>query len=197
MPLSKEQREYTYEDYLSWPEDERWEIIDGIALMQATPSPLHQRISMNLSSAFHVYLKGKQCQVFAAPFTVRLPMNSGETTERKNKNIVEPDIVIICDKSNLDKNGYSGAPTLIVEIVSKSSVKRDQVLKLNKYETSGVKEYWIIIPENQSIMKYTLDEQEHYNKPAIYAVAEDDEIGSTIFPDLVIKLSDIFDTWEE
>lgn len=98
MPLQWERREYTFKDYLSWPEDERAEIIDGIIYAQATPSPLHQRISMNLSTALHIYLKGKKCQVFAAPFTVRLPMNEGETDDKKNKNIVEPDIVIVCDQ---------------------------------------------------------------------------------------------------
>lgn len=197
MPLPKGQHEYTYKDYLSWPEDERWEIIDGIAYAQATPSPLHQRISGNLYFELHGYLKGKQCQVFAAPFTVRLPMDNGETDESKNKNVVEPDLSIVCDKSKLDKNGYDGTPTLIIEIVSKSSVKCDQFIKLNKYEKAGVDEYWIISPENQSIAKYSLNEQGNYEKPNIYAMADDEVIISSTFTDLTIKLKNIFETWED
>ncbi|SCM83679.1 conserved hypothetical protein [uncultured Sporomusa sp.] len=195
MPLHNEQREYTYKDYLNWHEEERWEIIDGIAYMQATPSPLHQRISGNLYFALHGYFRNKPCQAFAAPFTVRLPMDNGKTDETSNRNIVEPDLVVVCDSSKLDNNGYAGAPTLIVEIVSKTSVKRDHLLKLNKYEQAGVKEYWIIDPETQSIMSYILNEQGSYGKPNIRAITDDDDISSNAFPELTIKLKDIFATW--
>lgn len=194
MPLPKEQNEYTYEDYLSWPEGERWEIIDGIAYNQATPSPIHQNISMNLSRILAVYFQNTSCRVFAAPFTVRLPLEGSETDEKKNKNVVEPDLAIVCDKSKLDKSGYNGAPTLVIEIVSKSSTKRDNMLKRNKYEQAGVKEYWIITPDTETIVSYILNEQGNYNKPDMYVMGEDKEIVSKSFDELVIKLEDVFET---
>lgn len=195
MPLPNKQKECTYEDYLSWPENERWEIIDGIAYNQATPSSAHQTISGNLYLQIGNYLKGKSCRVFAAPFAVRLPLEDGETDEKKNKNIVEPDLTIVCDKSKLDKGGYNGAPTLVIEIVSKSSAKRDYIIKLNKYQQAGVKEYWIITPETETIVSYMLNEQGHYDTPDMYILGEDEEITSKLFREMVIKLEDVFETW--
>lgn len=196
MPLPKEQREYTYEDYLNWPEDERLEIIDGTVYAQATPSPAHQKISSNLHFALHGYLLGKSCIVFAAPFTVRLPLEGGEVDGNKNRNIVEPDLTVVCDKSKLDKGGYNGAPTLVVEIVSKSSKKRDYMLKLHKYEKAGVKEYWIISPDDETMTRYALNEQMRYDIPDTYVLDEDEVITSKIFPDFAIHLNDVFALWE-
>jgi len=195
MPLPKEQREYTYEDYLAWPEDERYEIIDGVVYAQAAPSPAHQRISGNLYFALHEYFRGKQCLVFNAPFTVRLPLEGGETDQDKNKNIVEPDLAVVCDKDKLDKCGYNGSPTLIIEIVSPGSKKRDYMIKLHKYEKAGVKEYWIITPETESIMRYAMNEQGHYDLPETFALDEDEEIIATMFPNLTVSLKDVFTMW--
>ena len=196
MPIPNEQREYTYEDYLTWLEDERYEIIDGVVYAQATPSPTHHKIVGNLYVHLHNYFKGKGSTPFLAPFTVRLPLEDGETDEKKNKNIVEPDISVVCEKSKLDKGGYNGSPTLIVEIVSPSSKKRDYMAKLNKYQKSGVEEYWVITPENETIMRYVLNEQEHYDVPETYVLDEDEEIIANKFPDLTIQLKDIFSMWE-
>ena len=196
MPLPKEQREYTYEDYLTWPEDERYEIMDGVVYAQATPSPTHQKISSNLHVEIANFLKGKQCIIFAAPFTVRLPLENGEIDDKKNKNIVEPDLAIVCDKNKLDQGGYNGAPTLIIEIVSPGSKKRDYMIKLHKYEKAGVKEYWIITPETESIMRYALNDQGHYDLPETFVLGNDEEIIATMFPDLIIPLKDIFAMWE-
>jgi len=195
MPLPKEHREYTYEDYLTWSEDERAEIIDGIVYAQATPSPVHQKIVGNLYFQLHNYFQGKECNPFVAPFTVRLPLESGETDEKKNKNIVEPDLSVVCDKSKLDQGGYNGSPTLIIEIVSPSSKKRDYMVKLNKYQRAGVKEYWVITPENETLIRYILNEQGHYDAPETYVLGEDEEIIAKMFPDLVIQIKDIFATW--
>lgn len=195
MSLPDKQKTYTYEDYLSWPENERWEIIDGTAYYQATPSSAHQTISGNLYLIIGNYLKGKPCRLFAAPFTVRLPLEGGETDEQKNKNIVEPDLTIVCDKSRLDKNGYNGAPTFVIEIVSKSSAKRDNIIKLNKYQQAGIKEYWIITPETETIVRYSLNEQGHYATPDMYILGEDEIITSKSFCDMSIKLADVFETW--
>lgn len=196
MPLPQDKKEYTYEDYLTWPEGERLEIIDGVVYAQATPSTAHQTISGNLHSQLHNFFRGKQCRVFAAPFTVRLPLEGGENDEKKNKNVVEPDLAIVCDKSKLDQSGYNGAPTLIIEIVSTSSKKNDYMVKLNKYQKAGVKEYWIVIPSEETIMRYVLNEQRHYDIPESYVLGVDDEITVKMFPELVIALKDIFTMWE-
>lgn len=195
MPLPNEHKEYTYENYLSWPEEERWEIIDGIAYSQATPSPLHQKIVGNLYFQLHSYFQGKECTPFMAPFTVRLPLDGGETDEKKNKNVVEPDLTVVCDKSKLDKSGYAGAPALVIEVVSKSSIKRDNLLKRNKYEKAGVQEYWIVTPETETIVSYVLNEQGHYDVPDVLVLGEDENIQSKVFDDLVIDLKEIFVAW--
>ena len=105
MSSSNEKKIYTYQDYLGWPEEERWEIIDGIAYNLATPSPLHQQIVGNLYFRLHSYFQGTDYLPFMAPFTVRLPLEGGEIDDKKNKNIVEPDLVVVGDKSKLDKHG--------------------------------------------------------------------------------------------
>ena len=189
MPLPQEERQYTYADYLTWPEDERWEIIDGVPYMQTAPTPIHQEILMELSKQFAVYLSGKPCKVYPAPFCVRLPKDN-EKNDKDIKNIVEPDITIVCDKSKLDENGYNGAPDLIVEILLSSSIKKDRLIKLNSYEKAGVKEYWIVEPEGKLASVFLLQENKKYGRPEIYT--EDDNVKVSIFPDLIIDLSSVF-----
>lgn len=190
MPLPQKDREYSYADYLNWPEDERWEIIDGVPYMQATPSPVHQSISGELFRQFANYLLGKPCQVFPAPFCVRLT-DGDEKRNEDIKKVVEPDITVICDKSKMDEKGYNGAPNLIIEILSPSSIKHDRITKFNKYEQAGVKEYWIVEPEGKIVSVFILQENNRYGRPDIYT--EDDHIQVSIFPDLEIDLKTAFD----
>ncbi len=136
MPLPQEEGKYSYADYLTWPEGERWEIIDGIAYMQAAPSPAHQLISGELHRQFANYLQGKPCKAYPAPFCVRLTKGDEKNNEDINK-VVEPDITIVCDKSKIDERGCIGAPDLIIEVMSPSSIKKDRVIKFNKYEKAG------------------------------------------------------------
>ena len=191
MPLPEEERKYSYADYLTWPEDERWEIIDGVPYMQAAPTPIHQEILMEISKQFAVYLTGKPCKVYPAPFCVRI--SKGD--EKKNediKKVFEPDITIVCDKSKIDKEGCKGAPDLIVEILSPSSIKMDRVEKFNRYEKAGVKEYWIVEPEGKLVSVFVLQDNQRYGRQEIYT--EDDKINVFIFPDLVVNLKPVFDT---
>ena len=113
MQIPNEKKIFSYADYLTWPENERCEIIDGIAYMQAAPSPLHQEISGVLFAQFHNYLLVKPCKVYHAPFCVRLT----EGIEKTNsvKKVVEPDITIVCDKSKVDEKGCNGTPDMIIE----------------------------------------------------------------------------------
>ncbi|MHB8126288.1 MAG: Uma2 family endonuclease [Desulfitobacteriaceae bacterium] len=189
MPSPQEEGKYSYADYLTWPEDERWEIIDGIAYLQAAPSPIHQEILGSLLAQFHNYLSGKLCKVYPAPFCVKLMKD-----EKKNediKKVVEPDITIVCDKSKIDGTGCNGAPDMIVEIMSPSSIKMDRFIKFNRYEKAGVKEYWIVEPEGKLISVFVLQGDQRYGRPEIYT--EDDKIKVSIFPDLIVDLKPVFE----
>lgn len=141
----RKQDGYTYEDYLTWDDDTRYELIDGEAYMMApAPTTAHQAISVSLASQFYNYLRGKTCRVFAAPFDVRLSEDT----------VVQPDISVICDPGKLDARGCNGAPDLVVEILSPSSVGHDSVVKLNTYNEAGVREYWIVDPDSRSVLVY-------------------------------------------
>ena len=151
-------RKWTYADYLAWPDDERWEIIDGEAYnMSPAPSRLHQEISGKLFGSFYEYLKGKKCKLYAAPFDVRLPDLAGLTDE-KIETVVQPDIVIICDRTKLDERGCIGAPDIVVEILSPATSGYDLKVKYQLYQQHGVKEYWIIHPAEQTLLVYKLGE---------------------------------------
>lgn len=190
MPLPEEDRKYAYADYLTWPEDERWEIIDGIAYMQAAPSPTHQEILVGLLAQLYDHLSGQPCKVYPAPFCVRL-MKDEEKKNEDIKNVVEPDITIVCDKSNLDETGYNGAPDMIIEIISPSTIKMDRFIKFNSYEKAGVREYWIVEPAGKLVNVFTLQADQRYGRPETYT--EDDEIKVSIFPDLIIDLKPVFE----
>jgi Uma2 family endonuclease len=191
MPLPQEERQYTYADYLTWPEDERWEIIDGVPYMQAAPSPTHQLISGELYRQFANYLQGKPCKAYPAPFCVRLTKDVEKQNEDIKK-VVEPDITIVCDKSKIDEKGCNGTPDLIIEVMSPASIKHDRITKFNKYEKAGVGEYWIVEPEGKLISVFTLQSNNRYGRPEIYT--EDEKITVFIFPDLIIYLSVVFPT---
>ncbi|WP_353092605.1 Uma2 family endonuclease [Tissierella praeacuta] len=188
MSLIDENKTYTYADYLTWPEDERWEIMEGVPYMQAAPSWQHQSISLELSRQFANYLVNKTCKVFTAPFDLVLP------TENKNindsRNVVQPDILIICDSNGLKDTGFYGVPELIVEITSPSTIRKDKVLKFNKYEKAGVKEYWIVEPEGKFISVFTLEDSGRYGRPEIYT--DEDRVKINLFENLEIDLCTVF-----
>lgn len=188
MPLPKENIKYTYKDYLTWPEDEHWELIDGVPYLQAAPSWQHQAISAALVSQFYNYLLGKSCQVFASPFDLRLP--GKEEKEEDSSNVLQPDILIICDKDGLKGTGYSGTPALIIEISSPSTTRNDRVLKFNKYEEAGVKEYWIVEPDGKFVSVFTLQDDCRYGRPEFYT--EEEKIQVSVFSDLIINLAPAF-----
>ena len=147
---------YTCEEVDSWDTDERYELIDGDIYMMAPPRRIHQGISMELSYQLRNFLKGKPCEVYAAPFAVRL--NRDEYTR------VEPDIAVICDKSKLTDEGCKGAPDLIIEILSPSSQRHDRIKKYDLYLKTGVREYWIVDPENKIVSVYILKNGEYVAK---------------------------------
>jgi Uma2 family endonuclease len=136
--MSLHEKQYSYADYLTFPEGERWEIIDEVPYLQAVPSRIHQEILMELSRQISNYLIGKSCKVYPAPFCVRLNNEKGDDNIIS---VVKPDITVVCDNSKLDKSGCKGSPDMIIEILSPSTAKNDKIIKFNKYEKVGVKEY--------------------------------------------------------
>lgn len=156
MAFPAEKTRYTLADCLTWDENERIEIIEGKAFMMAAPSRIHQKISGELFRQLANYLEGKKCEVYPAPFGVRLFEQDGDRPEDVDT-VVEPDISVICDRSKLDKYGCKGAPDLIAEILSPSSLRHDRLVKLNLYQRAGVREYWIVDPENRSVMVFLPD----------------------------------------
>ena len=173
---------YTYRDYLCWDVGERYEIIDGIACMMASPSAMHQVISRELMVLIHGFLKEKSCEVFSAPFDVRLfPQEDGSDTT-----VVQPDILVVCDKSKLsDGKACKGAPDMVIEILSASSIITDRKVKAEKYREAGVKEYWIADAAALEILVNVLTDG-HYVS-TVYR----DVVPSAVLPGLKIDLQTI------
>ncbi len=203
VPLRKENEIFSYADYLTWKDDERWELIDGIAYnMTPAPAPIHQEIVSNLLTAMNGILKagGKKCKVYPAPFDVRLAGDS--IPDEANLDVVQPDISIICDETRMDDRGYKGPPALVVEVLSPSTMKKDLKIKLQLYEKYRVPEYWIIHPEQKMVMQYRLDSQNRYGRAEIYFMEDtiplnlheyrDNRDNRDNHPPFQIKLADVF-----
>ena len=179
-------KRYTYADYLTWQFTDRVELIRGkIFNMSPAPSSQHQHITLAISSGIYQFLRNKPCKVFQAPFDVLLPDYSGV----KNT-VVQPDITVVCDESKITKAGCTGAPDLIVEVISKSSVKKDLHEKYEIYEKAGVKEYWIVQPQDRSLIIFILNEEGRY-QPA-KPLTKGDKACSNILPGLEINLDELF-----
>ncbi|AIS51869.1 hypothetical protein TKV_c06850 [Thermoanaerobacter kivui] len=188
MSLPERKKVYTYEDYLNWPDEHKIEIIDGQVYLHTVPPRIHQEISGRIAYQFSNYLKDKKCEVYFARLGVRLP-SGNEKSDKEITTVVEPDIIVVCDKSKLDDQGCKGTPDLIVEITSPSTARIDKVEKFNLYEKHGVKEYWIVEPEIKLVTVFLLQENGRYGRPNIYT--EEDKIKVSIFEDLVIDLKDV------
>jgi Uma2 family endonuclease len=155
MPLAaRESRQaLTYADYCTWPEDERWELIDGEAWdMSPAPSRRHQDVALELGVQVKAALRGRPCSVYLAPFDVRLPR--GEETDERIDTVVQPDLSVFCDRSRLDERGARGAPDWIVEVLSSSTAIKDQTVKRDLYGRHGVAEYWIVHPLDRVLTLY-------------------------------------------
>lgn len=177
MNNAAENRLYTYADYKNYPEGERIEIIDGhIYDMVAAPSRIHQEIISSLLIEIGNYIKSSNapCKVYPAPFDVLL---TDEKDTDNCKNIVQPDISVICDKSKLTDKGCTGAPDMIIEVVSPFNPSNDYVRKLNIYEQYKVREYWIINPMEQTVFVYRLDDTLQYAAPKAYTFNDTIEVG--------------------
>ena len=172
---------FTWADYRSWDDNERWELIGGEAF-NMTPAPLtrHQRVSMELSALMERFFKGRKCMPFAAPTDVRL----------SDVDVVQPDIFVVCNPAQVKPTHIEGPPTLVAEILSPSSVVHDHVRKFQLYARCGVQEYWIVTPYPALIEVYVLD-GDHFRLAAGYE--KDDTLRSPTFPELEMPLADVFD----
>lgn len=150
MVLPVEKERYTFADVLTWSENERIEIINGEAVMMVPPSRIHQKISGEIFRQFANYLEGKKCEVYPAPLGVRLFEKDGDVPDDVDT-VVEPDISVICDKNKLDKHGCKGAPDMVIEVLSPSTLRHDRFVKLALYQQAGVREYWIVEPETRTV----------------------------------------------
>ena len=187
---------YTYADYLTWQVQERVELIKG-RIFKMSPAPLryHQEISGALFGEFRAYLKKTACKVFHAPFDVRLPKLQEQRNDDDIYTVVQPDIVVVCDRKKLDRRGCIGAPDLIVEILSPSTAARDVKDKFALYEESGVREYWIAIPSEALLEVFKLDTQGKYRLDRMYTREDTVKVG--IFEDLSISLMEVFEEEHE
>jgi Uma2 family endonuclease len=182
------EKHYTYRDYLQFTFDEMVEIIKGqLYRMSPAPSRSHQKISRNLTVIIHSYLVNSSCQMFAAPFDVVLPVKGKDYQD--SDRVVQPDIVVICNTEIIQERGCFGVPDWIVEILSPHTTKKDLQDKFKLYEESGVKEYWVIEPRNQTVEVFVL-EGERYQRITTYV--EEDEAPSHTISGLVVKLDDVF-----
>ena len=156
MALPAPKMQYTFADCLTWGEHDRIELINGDAYMMAPPTRIHQKVSGEIFRQLANYLDGKACEVYPAPFAVRLFEQEGDRPEDVFT-MVEPDISVVCDKSKLDQYGCKGAPDLVIEILSPSTRRHDRLVKWSLYQRAGVREYWLVNPEEQSVQVMLLD----------------------------------------
>ena len=180
---------YTFADYLTWQFKERVEIIKGKLSKMAMPSEKHQRVSGNLHRLFANHFYKKTPRIYFPLFDVRL--HHRKANDKSIYTVVQPDITVVCDMSKIDDKGCDGAPDLIIEILSPSTGSRDLKDKKEVYEFAEVPEYWIVHPQDQTVVVYILNKQKKYVLENIYAST--DIIKVSTFQDLDIDLTDVFD----
>jgi Uma2 family endonuclease len=171
---------FTYDDYLTWPNDQRWELVNGRAYAMASPSTRHQTIAVRLTATLDRFFRNGRCRLFAAPLDVVLSEDT----------VVQPDLLVVCNPERILDGGIKGAPDLAVEILSPSSCSYDRFLKFKRYAEAGVAEYWIVTPEQASIEVYSLSD-------GTYRLSEgylqQETLTSVVFPGLSFGLSEVFE----
>lgn len=187
MPLAlKPDKKYTYKDYLEWPDDERWELIEGIAYnMTPAPSLKHQSIVVNLSRVLGNKLAGNPYRVFVAPTDVVL----------SEYDVVQPDVIVVCDKKKFTEANIQGAPDLVVEVLSPNTSLKDKREKKSCYEKYGVREYVIVDPIENYVERFYLEEGSSYSKGDVFGPEEILPLIS--LAGMEIPLTEVFEIEEE
>lgn len=180
---------YTYADYLKWTFEDRLELIKGyIFKMSPAPAEIHQRVSQKVNNSLYNYFKEKPCEVYTAPFDVRLIKKSA--ADKEIITVVQPDICVICDLSKIDEKGCIGAPDIVVEILSPGNNKKELKNKYEVYEEAGVKEYWIIQPNEKTFFRYILNEKGQFEPTHLLTLG--DEVTSLLLPGFALNLDEVF-----
>lgn len=187
MPLPQENR-CTLADALAWEGQERMELISGSPVMMAPPSRVHQKISIALARQLSNYLDGKRCEVYAAPFAVRL-FEENRDRPMDADTMVAPDITVVCDPAKLDDIGCRGAPDLVMESLSPSTQRHDRLTKFNLYQQAGVREYWIVDPVSRSVQVFLLEDGRYSAKD--FGTAWE-TVRVNVLEDCVIDLTQVF-----
>jgi Uma2 family endonuclease len=171
----RKEKRCTYADYLQWPEDTRYELIDGEAFLMS-PAPLveHQEVAGEVYRQLANQLDGKPCRPFIAPVDVRLPRK--DETDAAIDTVVQPDVLVVCDLSKIDRRGVRGAPDWLLEVLSPSTAAHDQIAKRRTYERAGVREYWLVHPGDRTLTVYVLDNGQ-YGRPEIYELKDATPVG--------------------
>ena len=166
----KQQGEYTIEDYYALPDDKRMELIDGVFYDMAAPSNIHQIIAAQIYRYIFdfIYSQSGRCVPRIAPADVNLG--------KDDKTMVQPDVMVVCDRNKIQRQKINGAPDMVVEIISESTRMKDSSVKLMKYKEAGVREYWLVDPDKKLVVVY---EFEHEKYPVIYGF--DDVVSVGIF----------------
>ncbi|AOW11197.1 restriction endonuclease [Flavobacterium gilvum] len=181
---------YSYADYLTWKFQERVEIFKGkLFKMSPAPSTSHQKVSMKLTKFILQKFSNHPCNLFAAPFDVRLLDKKKTTNDSEIFTVVQPDLCVICDENKLDQRGAFGAPDLVIEILSPGNSKKELKYKFDLYEEAGVLEYWIVNPEDKTFLIYVLKDNQFIG---LHPLIEEDQIKSPLFPQLDFVLEEIF-----
>ena len=189
ITLLEPEATYSYSDYLKWSFEERVELIKGkVFRMSPAPNRAHQQLSGRIFLTIGNFLNQQPCEVYAAPFDVRLPKSSGDP-DQEIYTVVQPDLCVICDPTKLDDAGCNGAPDLIIEILSPLSAAKDLKNKFELYEENAVKEYWIVYPSEQFMEIFRL-ENGKYGKPVRFV--KGDSVQSEVLSGLEIEVSEIF-----
>ena len=184
-------QKYTYADYLTWQFKERVELIRGyVVRMSPAPNVRHQRISGFIFRKIGTFLEGKTCEVFSAPFDVRLPLPPHKVKGDVINTVVQPDIVVVCDPSRLDEHGCIGPPDIVVEVLSPGNTRREMKDKLELYQSAGIPEYWVVDPDHEFVLVFTVDASGKYNGGVPFT--EGSELVSVRLPGFSMDTGSIF-----
>jgi Uma2 family endonuclease len=183
---------FTYRQYRTWPDDERWELIDGVAwCMSPAPLTRHQIIAGRLYAEMAAFLRGRSCRVFIAPFDVLLP--KARESDDDVDTVVQPDISVFCDRSKITERGARGAPDLVVEVLSPSTSRIDQNEKFRLFERVGVREYWVVDPGFRALCVYRRGaDGRFYEGDAREPEREYTSIASTVLEGFSIEPAEVF-----
>ena len=182
-------KRYSYADYLTWRFQERVELFKGWLARMGAPSTAHQRISGRLQFQIASHFRKSICELFVAPFDVRLPDSLKMTSDQVVYTVVQPDLCVICDPAKIDARGCIGAPDWIIEILSPGNSKHEVQNKFRLYEEAGVKEYWIVQPGEETVLVFDLKD-DRYQLRMMYT--KEDQIPAGLFPELAVDMGEVF-----